>query len=61
MDVLTKWGKFQLVKLVHYSTGIDKEAELDDVNARCLGIFSLYYVGFRGAVIGKSSAIGCLK
>ena len=23
MDVLTKWGKFQLVKLVHYSTGID--------------------------------------
>jgi len=38
-----------------------KEAELDDVNARCLGIFSLYYVGFRGAVIGKSSAIGCLK
>jgi len=23
VDVLTKWGKFQLVKLVHYSTGID--------------------------------------
>ena len=28
VDVLTKWGKFQLVKLVHYSTGIDSSVEL---------------------------------
>lgn len=37
------------------------EAGLNDVQARCIGIFSLYYVGFRGAVIRKSSASECLE
>lgn len=52
---------YQVSRLIAPIAKWIKEAELDDVNARCLGIFSLYYVGFRGAVIGKSSAIGCLK
>jgi hypothetical protein len=38
-----------------------QEAGLDGVQSRCIGIFSLYYVGFRGAVIRKSSATDCLK
>jgi len=38
-----------------------QEAGLDGVQSRCIGIFSLYYVGFRGAVIRKSSAADCLK
>jgi AcrR family transcriptional regulator len=32
-----------------------------DVQSRCIGLFSLYYVGFRGAVIRKSSASECLE
>ncbi len=37
------------------------EAGLKDVQARCIGMFSLYYVGFRGAVIRRSSANECLE
>jgi AcrR family transcriptional regulator len=37
------------------------EAGLKDVQGRSIGIFSLYYVGFRGAVIRKSSASECLE
>jgi len=36
------------------------EEGLDDVNSRCVGIFSLYYVGFRGAVINNFSAAECI-
>ena len=35
-------------------------AGLEDVPARCFGIWSLYYVGYRQAVIQKSTADDCL-
>lgn len=35
-------------------------AGLDDIPARCMGIWSLYYVGFRHAVIHGGSAEDCL-
>jgi AcrR family transcriptional regulator len=37
-----------------------QEAELDNIPARCLGIWSLYYVGFRHAVMHGGSADDCL-
>lgn len=36
-------------------------AGIDDVPARCLGIWSLYYVGYRQAVIQRGSADDCLS
>ncbi len=36
------------------------EAGLDDVPARCIGIWSLYYVGYRQAVIHGGNADDCL-
>jgi hypothetical protein len=38
-----------------------QEAGLDDIPARCLGIWSLYYVGFRRAVIHGGNADDCLE
>lgn len=37
-----------------------QEAGLDDLHARIIGIWSLYYVGYRQAVIHGSSANDCL-
>lgn len=37
-----------------------EEAELDDIPARCLGIWSLYYVGYRHAVVQGGTADDCL-
>ena len=37
------------------------EAGLRGVEARCIGMFSIYYVGFREAVIRQSSAKECLE
>jgi AcrR family transcriptional regulator len=37
-----------------------QEAKLDDIPARCLGIWSLYYVGYRLAVMQGGSADDCL-
>lgn len=37
-----------------------QEAGLEDVPARCLGIWSLYYVGYRHAVMQGGSADDCL-
>ena len=37
-----------------------QKAGLDDIPARCLGIWSLYYVGFRQAVIHGGNADDCL-
>ena len=36
------------------------EAGLDDIPARCVGIWSLYYVGYRRAVIHGGTADDCL-
>ncbi|WP_062308275.1 TetR/AcrR family transcriptional regulator [Polynucleobacter sinensis] len=32
----------------------------DDIEARCFGIWSLYYVGYRAAVMNDANAQGCL-
>ena len=37
-----------------------QDADLDDIPARCIGIWSLYYVGYRRAVIHNGSADECL-
>ena len=37
------------------------DAGLTNVRARSLGIFSLYYIGYREAVIRQASATDCLK
>jgi hypothetical protein len=36
------------------------ESGLDDIPARCIGIWSLYYVGYRQAVIHGGTADDCL-
>jgi AcrR family transcriptional regulator len=38
-----------------------QEAKLDDIPARCLGIWSLYYVGYRHAVMKGGTADDCLE
>lgn len=50
----------QVLKLIHPIAQWMNEAGLDDVDSRCVGIFSLYYVGFRGAVINNFSAAECI-
>ncbi len=37
-----------------------QDAEMDDMHSRILGVWSLYYVGYRLAVIRGESAEGCL-
>lgn len=37
-----------------------QEANVDDIPARCMGIWSLYYVGYRQAVIHDGNADDCL-
>lgn len=37
-----------------------QEAKLDDIPARCFGIWSLYYVGYRHAVMQGGTADDCL-
>jgi AcrR family transcriptional regulator len=51
----------QVIHLIAPIASWISEAGLKDVQARCIGMFSLYYVGFRGAVIRKSSANECLE
>ncbi len=48
---------FQLIMPVADSL---EAAGLNDLSARCLGIWSLYYVGFRQAVIHGGTADDCL-
>ena len=50
----------QILKLMQPIAQWMNEEGLDDVNSRCVGIFSLYYVGFRGAVINNFSAAECI-
>ena len=51
----------QVIHLIAPIASWIAEAGLNDVHARCIGMFSLYYVGFRGAVIRKLSANECLE
>jgi AcrR family transcriptional regulator len=48
---------FQLVQPVGDAM---QKAGLDDIPARCLGIWSLYYVGYRHAVMRGGTADDCL-
>jgi len=38
-----------------------REAGLEDIPARCIGIWSLYYVGYRHAVMHSGTADACLE
>ena len=38
-----------------------RDSGLDDIPARCQGVWSLYYVGYRNAVIYNHSAEDCIK
>jgi AcrR family transcriptional regulator len=51
----------QVRKLIAPIASWMTDARLSDVESRCLGVFALYYVGFRNAVIRKSSAKECLE
>lgn len=50
----------QVRRLIDPIVGWMQEAALDEIPARCLGIWSLYYVGYRHAVIHKGSADDCV-
>ncbi len=50
----------QVQQLVSPMVGWMQEAKLDDIPARCVGIWSLYYVGYRTAVMQGGSADDCL-
>lgn len=50
----------QVYQLLSPVVGWMQEADLDDIPPRCLGIWSLYYVGYRRAVIHGGNADDCL-
>lgn len=50
----------QVRQLVSPVVGWMTDAGLGDIPARCMGIWSLYYVGYRHAVIHHGSADDCL-
>lgn len=50
----------QVGELIRPLAELMQEAGFDDIPARCFGIWSLYYVGFRHAVIHHGSADECL-
>lgn len=50
----------QVQQLLEPVAGWMAEAGLDDIEARCYGIWSIYYVGFRQAVVHGGSAEECL-
>lgn len=50
----------QVCHLIEPVVGWMQEEGLDDITARCMGIWSLYYVGYRHAVIHKGTADQCL-
>ena len=51
----------QVHQLVSPVIGWMQEAKFDDIPARCLGIWSLYYVGYRHAVMQGGTADECLE
>ncbi|MEY4592450.1 MAG: hypothetical protein RIR18_1345 [Pseudomonadota bacterium] len=50
----------QVFELIKPIVGWMQEAGLEDIQPRCLGIWSLYYVGYRHAVMQEGSAAECL-
>ena len=50
----------QVIQLIRPMSEWMRAAELDEIPARNMGIWSLYYVGFRHAVIHGGSAEDCL-
>lgn len=50
----------QVLQLIGPVVAWMQEAGLDEIPARCTGIWSLYYLGFRHAVIHKGTADQCL-
>lgn len=50
----------QVIQLIAPIAEWMRDAGMDDIPARCMGIWSLYYVGFRHAVIHGGSAEDCL-
>jgi len=50
----------QVQQLIKPLVDILMAAGLDDISARCIGIWSLYYVGYRQAVIHGGTADDCL-
>lgn len=50
----------QVLQLVKPLAEWMQEEGLDDIPARCMGIWSIYYVGFRKAVMQQSNADDCL-
>jgi len=50
----------QVHQLVKPLVDMMLESGLDDIPARCIGIWSLYYVGYRQAVIHGGTADDCL-
>jgi len=51
----------QIHQLVNPVVNWMSKAGLDDIPARCLGIWSLYYVGYRHAVVQGGTAEACLE
>jgi AcrR family transcriptional regulator len=51
----------QVLQLIKPMANTLEAAGLNDLSARCLGIWSLYYVGFRQAVIHGGTAEDCLR
>jgi len=50
----------QVLQLLQPVAGWMAEAGLDDIQARCYGIWSVYYVGYRHAVVRGGGAEDCL-
>lgn len=51
----------QVYQLIQPLVDMMTESGLDDIPARCIGIWSLYYVGYRQAVIHGGTADDCLE
>ncbi len=51
----------QVMQLIQPVAGWMNEAGLDDIPARCVGIWALYYVGYRRAVVHGGTADDCLE
>jgi AcrR family transcriptional regulator len=50
----------QVHRLIEPLVGWMQDAKLDDIPARCFGIWSLYYIGYRHAVMRGGNADDCL-
>jgi AcrR family transcriptional regulator len=51
----------QLMQLIKPISDALLHENYDDIQARCFGIWSLYYVGYRNAVMNNADAQSCLE